>query len=281
MKRYSEFQPTGFDCKGLGIPDKQHWLVVPVSQTCDGEILERCNFNCALAILGGEHELCEVHRFGHWGPGWFEIIIIHPALESFAERNIIEPLEDYPILDEEKFSEMELEEREEDWQNWAKYDFVRELKSLLVDTCSRWVAEDLDQSQDDLLESVGFFFDLGSIAETIIDDLSESEEEVEPDTTFSEFVKDKACQSGEPFTGRLIEDLARYVYQELNYGDDWEWQAIDSAVAEFLVPRMRQHDLRFARIILDIYDNDNYRNEYTIEAESLLRFAEREGADCV
>ena len=114
MMTYSEFRPTAFDARGLGLDDRQDWLVGPVSQTRDSEALERANFKVAMEELdrvdpeGDDHEL---HRFGHWGPGWFEIVIIRPDTDCHREAIDMEAaLADYPVLCEHTWSEMELED---------------------------------------------------------------------------------------------------------------------------------------------------------------------------
>lgn len=119
MIKYSEFQPTAFDSKGLlgeyhGISD---FLVVPVTQTRDSGPLDRSNFEQALEMLGGESDDVQVHRFGHWGPGWFEIILVDPKSDKVRIAEDIESsLADYPVLNEEDFSEKETKETEEYYQ---------------------------------------------------------------------------------------------------------------------------------------------------------------------
>lgn len=117
MRPYGEFQPTAFDRRGLFLPERHNWLVAPVSQTRDSGPLEQSNFETALAELGGESDAVEVHRFGHWGPGWYEIILIDPADAGAVDkaRGMEERLADYPILDEEDFSRRELEAAEKAW----------------------------------------------------------------------------------------------------------------------------------------------------------------------
>lgn len=119
MKTYREYSPTQFDPKGLGLNDQQNWLVCPVIQTRDSDVLERSNFDATLRELGGESDTVEVHRFGHWGPGWFEIIIINPADEAKVKiaQEIEDALSDYPIVDEELHSEYEHEECAELWED--------------------------------------------------------------------------------------------------------------------------------------------------------------------
>ena len=131
MQRYKEFRPTGFDCKGLALDDKQEWFVLPCGRNRDSDCLAESNFYSALKSLGGESDDVEVHRFGHWACGWFEIIIVRP--ESAAEkeaRDIEAALADCPILDESDHSERELEAANETWQNCysvsERIEYIRE-----------------------------------------------------------------------------------------------------------------------------------------------------------
>lgn len=117
MKTYRDFSPTQFDSKGLGLPDRQNWLVAPVMRTRDSGALDESNFSAALKSLGGESETVEVHRFGHWGPGWFEIIICDPTVHAKTLEEMEAALSDYPVLDDEDFSERENEIANEAWEN--------------------------------------------------------------------------------------------------------------------------------------------------------------------
>lgn len=47
----------------------------------------------------------ETHRFGHWGPGWFEILVVRPGSACHREaQRIAAALDSYPVLNEEDFS---------------------------------------------------------------------------------------------------------------------------------------------------------------------------------
>lgn len=116
MKLYRAFRPTPCDPAGLALDDRQDWLVAPVIRTRDSSVLQESNFASALKALGGESDNVEVHRFGHWGPGWFEIIIVRPG--SPAERiadDIERALADYPVLDDMDFSDREYMAAVECW----------------------------------------------------------------------------------------------------------------------------------------------------------------------
>jgi hypothetical protein len=121
--KYSDFQPTGFDPKGLGCEDEQDWRVVPCGQNRDSGILQRANFISALKILGGESADVQVNRFGHWANGWFEIILVNPAREDLIKEvdEIEGCLENYPVLDDSLYSEMEYEAHCE----WADQEIQR------------------------------------------------------------------------------------------------------------------------------------------------------------
>ena len=116
MQRYSEYSPTQFDIRGLGCDDRQDWLVLGLIRTRDSGPLDESNFASALRILGDESETLEVHRFGHWGPGWFEIILLHPSRQGEGEE-IERRLENYPVLDDDDFSEREYEAANDIWRD--------------------------------------------------------------------------------------------------------------------------------------------------------------------
>jgi len=123
MKRYRDFRPTGFDPKGLGLPDRQNWFVAPVCRTRDSGPLDQSNFESLTRDLEGngvkENDGFEIYRFGHWGPGWFEVVLIDPANEKAVAiaASAEDALENYPILDESDYSERQWNEAMEAWEN--------------------------------------------------------------------------------------------------------------------------------------------------------------------
>ena len=106
LQAYKSFRPTEFDAPGLGLDDRQDWLVLPVGRNRDSDPLPKSNFYAALERMGGESETVEVHRFGHWACGWIENVIIHPSRATEGEA-IAAALDYYPILDDEDFRERE------------------------------------------------------------------------------------------------------------------------------------------------------------------------------
>lgn len=114
MKRYADWAPTQFDRRGACLDDRQDWLVVGLIRTRDSGALEASNFETACSRIEDasvlDDELSwEIHHFGHWGPGWFEIILVRPGSKCAAEAESIEArLADYPVLDEDDLSEREM-----------------------------------------------------------------------------------------------------------------------------------------------------------------------------
>ena len=124
MQTYAEFSPTSFDRKGAFLDDRQDWLVLPVGRTRDSGTLAMSNFEAAEKLLSKtdtEGETWETHRFGHWGPVWFEIIIVKPDTEAERVGKEIEcALDNYPILDENDHSERDYEAACQAWENTDK-----------------------------------------------------------------------------------------------------------------------------------------------------------------
>ncbi|MEI6232631.1 MAG: hypothetical protein WCT04_06240 [Planctomycetota bacterium] len=124
METYSNYAPSGFDCPGAFLPDRQDWFVVPVGRNRDSGPVAESNFKAALEMLGGESDDVEVCKFGHWACGWFEIILVQPGT-PFAEvgDEIEARLDDYPFLDENDVSNREYEEFLSGWKSYGAGDF--------------------------------------------------------------------------------------------------------------------------------------------------------------
>lgn len=127
LRRWTYDGPTAFDsASNYAGPDLTHLWIGPVSQTRDSGPLDRSNFAVVskeLEKIGDdwdrEHDwdgegdpAVAIHRFGHWGPGWYEIILIRADCESALRRadEWVASLADYPVADEIHLSEIEFEE---------------------------------------------------------------------------------------------------------------------------------------------------------------------------
>ena len=115
MQRYNDHSPTTFD---HNIPlrgeqaEQNEWFIAPCSITRDSDSLSLSNWHTQEKALrevdtGADFE---THRFGHWGPGWYEIALVRPgsACERVA-RELAARLDIYPVLDEMDWSERENE----------------------------------------------------------------------------------------------------------------------------------------------------------------------------
>lgn len=99
-----------------------------LGQHRDSDVLTRSNFEVALERLGGESDTVEVIREGHWAVGWVEWIKICASDENALKLadEMCADLDDYPVLDEQAFSDKEYQENSDYLQSEMKY-FLKEL----------------------------------------------------------------------------------------------------------------------------------------------------------
>jgi len=94
-----------------------------ISQTRDSGVLDRANFIAAKHALETVCEECEdswlIVRESHWLCGWIEWIAVHENAVDCIEiaEKVLRELEDYPIIDEELFCQMEYDESCDVWLN--------------------------------------------------------------------------------------------------------------------------------------------------------------------
>ena len=83
----------------------------------DSDLLTESNFECALAALGGESNTVQVIREGHWAVGWVEWIAIHESDSKALEiaDDIQAALSDYPVVNEDDWSEREWNAAQDYW----------------------------------------------------------------------------------------------------------------------------------------------------------------------
>jgi hypothetical protein len=143
MQRFSEFQPTGLDSPRNyiawddSLDDKGNWFVSPCLISRDSGCLSQSNWEYCEATYDALNEnqeqtetwdSYEIHRFGHWACGWYEIMLIRPYTKCHEMALEIEAyLEHYCILDESDFCEKEQEVHEENYQNYGERQLQEEL----------------------------------------------------------------------------------------------------------------------------------------------------------
>jgi len=99
-----------------------------LGQHRESDALARSNFIRGLELIGGESDMVTVVRERHWAVGWVEWIAIHQDdTDTLARASAIaERLADYPVLDENHFSELEYSEACDYWASMS----VRERVSI-------------------------------------------------------------------------------------------------------------------------------------------------------
>ncbi len=121
IQTYREFRPTGFDQCGVGPDAIQDMLVAPVSRSRDSGVPAESNWEVVTGGISAQIEGCQVHRFGHWACGWFELFLVPPSPEA---RDLLERweglLEDYPIASEEHYSNACVEAEVEAWDSYGR-----------------------------------------------------------------------------------------------------------------------------------------------------------------
>ena len=91
-------------------------LEVLMTRSRDSDLLTESNWDSALKSLGGESDNVVIHRFGHWACGWWEALCVKPGTEQYiTAQNIESSLADYPVLDEDDWSERETAEADKVW----------------------------------------------------------------------------------------------------------------------------------------------------------------------
>ena len=134
--------PTGFDSARNFSGDSDHlhdhYFVAPVSTSRDADILTRSNWDVVTdeILKVARHNDTEIHRFGHWGCGWYEQLLIHKS-DTEALKVAEEwccTLADYPVASDVHYSELQ---REEAAEYWERMDIKERLK-VLENTVNRW-----------------------------------------------------------------------------------------------------------------------------------------------
>lgn len=126
LTRYRDWAPTAFDCRGLGEVDVSEWFVAPVMITRDTGpgALERSNWERLCEIAEAEGIEHTTRTMGHWGPGWFEILLIAPAHAEWLAGWVC-ALADYPIVDESHFSGLERGAMADYWERESLQERIR------------------------------------------------------------------------------------------------------------------------------------------------------------
>lgn len=109
--------PSGFDSLENYVgPTEFGQLHTLLTRSRDSDTLTESNWVCALELLGGESESVQIHRFGHWACGWWEVLAVAKGSPQFAIAEDIEKqIEAYPVLNEDRYFEAEQMEADRVW----------------------------------------------------------------------------------------------------------------------------------------------------------------------
>ena len=89
----------------------------------DSDIVANSNFDAALEMLGGEREPnVIVEHASHWAVGWVDVILVHKNAKKKVAilQEIMDKIEDYPVLDEDDWSQKEMEAYDEHYKDWGR-----------------------------------------------------------------------------------------------------------------------------------------------------------------
>lgn len=129
LTKYSDFRPTPSD-SCISLAGREDWYVAPVVVTRDSDALTRANWEVQSRFIP-ECDDCEIHTFGHWGPGWFQLMLVRPNTPAHAEAlRLAKRLEDYACLDEDLFSELEQEAATDSYTGSDLVDDLQEGETL-------------------------------------------------------------------------------------------------------------------------------------------------------
>jgi len=119
-----------------------------------------------------------VHLTGGWGSNTIWL------LECEETEDIIAALSDYPLLDEELHSQVEIEWEQEAWDSWLRSDLIHALPDDLADKVDGMQDDDLftmyrkamvDNNEYPTCEHAGVHVDVARIQDTFNDYIRESE----------------------------------------------------------------------------------------------------------
>jgi len=122
----------------------------------DSDALTLSNFDAITEELKGFDGFISVVST-HWLVGWIETIMIHKDDELGVEKaiDLCKRLEDYPVLDEEDFSDREYENSLETLNNCLNWAAVKDG----TDIGASWLYGELDDTEIDDLRSGGCITD--------------------------------------------------------------------------------------------------------------------------
>jgi hypothetical protein len=154
LDKWSADGPTCFDsASNYGGEDMSEFYVASCSVNRDTQcVLTLCNWKLMCDKLDEfvKHEESGITRFGHWANGWYELYLIHESdTDALVKaQEIADDLEQYPVLDEDKYSEMEYQAQCEEWERY----YCDEFRKILINKVDEEFC--FDTRQDEEIEEI-------------------------------------------------------------------------------------------------------------------------------
>ena len=124
----------------FGKPENAEQFCIVYTSNRDSDILERANAHAIESELSQYVESGDVRpeSHSHWAVGYVDgyAIRVHDDDGNVTDAfrcwcDLMARIDDYPILDESLYSELELEAQGESWELWARSDFIRAIERRL------------------------------------------------------------------------------------------------------------------------------------------------------
>jgi hypothetical protein len=180
-------------------PDQDHqWFDAQYTSGSDysGSLVERSNYEALLEKCG---ELEEEH-----GSDWYQTlygghrtyaILFHVIRAPDEIVELLKGLEDYPLIDEERESQLEMEAQNEAWENWGRRQYKQELEKLYKGDADKVSDEELDKHFEEWREHSNTYWVNESGSEMYID--------------IARILKEIKRQDGDPPAGFVFEEPSR------------------------------------------------------------------------
>lgn len=111
LQKFNHTDPATGETDNYIGPSFRGFLAFPLIKTRDSNCLEESNFEYCKAVLLplSKNGDVFVNRFGHWACGWYEMLLVNEKNQVAIEcaEKILSKYSDYPVLDEDDFSDRE------------------------------------------------------------------------------------------------------------------------------------------------------------------------------
>jgi len=118
----------------------------------DSEILTNCNYDIILKELKKISDVVYDFRVNHWAVGWVEYIIVPKDCQDITlekAEELLCSLAEYPVLDDEKYSNLQLEAKDEYWKTLdtkERIDYIKENNGNIFAARHDYITETADPS---------------------------------------------------------------------------------------------------------------------------------------